>query len=99
MNSNTLYVLCSVVVAVVAIITWMGTRLANRDKKIASETRVADALDKNSEATDKLTGVVQGILETQQDHTVKLAQHDLRLDHLEKSPSVSVNVGHQAASE
>jgi hypothetical protein len=94
-DSNSIYVLSAVVVALVAIITLYLTTRGARDKRIASETKVADALDKNSEATNKLTDVVQGILETQQAHTVELARHDLRISTLEKQPSVSVNVGPQ----
>ena len=99
MNSNSIYVLSALAVALVAIITLYLTTRAARDKRIASETKVADALDKNSDVTEKLTSVVQGILETQQAHTVELAKHDLRIATLEKQPSVSVNVGHQASSE
>lgn len=99
MASQDIYILAAVVATIVAIITLAMQMRNARDKRIASETKVADALDKNSEVTSELTGVVKGILDTQQQHTVELAKLDVRVGTLENQPHVSVNVGHSSSSD
>jgi hypothetical protein len=92
-SENSIYIFAAVLVAIVAIVTLLMQVRNARDKRIASETKVADALDRNSGATDKLTSAVEGILETQMDHTVKLARHDVMIENLMNRPNVAVNVG------
>lgn len=83
MASQDIYILAAVVAAVVAIITLVMQLRNARDKRIASETKVADALDKNSEVTKELTSTMKGVVEVQHLHTVTLAQHDIRIGQLE----------------